>query len=433
MDKELGEKGGTSICEVCSIQLDKVSEAKMLTSKELYVLKHPKRVVNANIPVRMDDGSIKVFPSFRIQYNDARGPTKGGIRYHPQVSAEEVEELAFLMTLKCAVVNIPYGGAKGGIRVDPTELSEGELERLSRAYISHYHELVGPERDIPAPDINTGPKIMGWMLDEYERIQGEKSPGVITGKPQKIGGSRGRTYATSLGGAVILDEFAKDQGWDKKDLEVAIQGFGNVGSNLAEILHDKGYNVVAVSDAEGGIHNPDGIDVPALMEKYETDGDLEKAEDAEEITNEELLTMDVDVLVPAAIEDQIHKDNMEDISASAILEMANGPVTPEADDHLKGEIPIIPDILANAGGVTVSYFEWLQNLANEYWTEDKVRKKLKKYMKESYRDVKEVKEEEEKKEGELETMREAAYILAVNRVLDAESQRGNLSKDDYRD
>lgn len=423
MVNELGPHEKETICEVCSIQLDKVAEAEMLTDRELHILRQPKRVININLPVRMDDGDVKMFSSFRIQYNDARGPMKGGIRFHPNVSKDDVEELAFLMTLKCAVVNIPYGGAKGGIAVDPSELSEPELERLSREYVREYHRHIGPKQDIPAPDVNTNEKIMSWMMDEYETLTGEHTPGVITGKPKHLFGSRGREYATALGGAIILSEYLDLHDRDASKTDVAIQGFGNVGSHLARILDDRGFDVVAVSDADGAIHDANGIDIKKLLDAYGGDGDLTNMEDVDEISNDDLLTMDVDVLIPAAIEDQIHDDNKEDIEADIIMEMANGPTTPDADDYLSDkDVEIIPDILANAGGVTVSYFEWLQNISNEYWTEDRIREKLEDNMVEAFHDVQNVYEQEDA------TMREAAYVLAVNRVLDAERHRSNLSR-----
>jgi len=424
MDAELGPHEKTTVCEVCSVELDKISQVEKLTDRDIQLLRQPKRRVNVNITVRMDDGSIEVFPTFRIQYNNSRGPTKGGIRYHPDVDESEVDELAFLMTLKCAVVNLPFGGAKGGVQVDPDGLSEGELERLSRRYVEAYHDVVGPQKDIPAPDVNTNAEIMGWMMDEYERLEGEKAPGAITGKPPKLGGSKGREYATSLGGAVILDEFVEYKGWSVgAGLDIAIQGLGNVGSYLAKFLHERGYNVVAVSDSSGGTYDPEGLDVPALLDEYDG-GDSHFEFGKEDITNDELLELDVDVLVPAAIEDQITSDNMNDISASSVLEMANGPTTPEASDRLEERgIPVVPDILANAGGVTVSYFEWVQNEANEYWTEDKVNEKLEKQMKTAFRDLLEVKEE-----GDEKTWREAAYIYGVDSVLDSERRRGNLSR-----
>ena len=423
MDSDLGTKGAQTVCEVCAVELDRISEAAMLTEQDLELLRQPQRRVNANIPVRMDDGSIEVFSSFRVQYNDARGPMKGGIRYHPDVHEEEVDELAFLMTLKCAVVDIPFGGAKGGVNVDPNALSAGELERLSRAYISTYHDVIGPQTDIPAPDINTDSHIMAWMRDEYEQIAGEQAPGVITGKPPGLDGSEGRDSATSLGGAEILDAFAEtaDIGGDSPD--VAIQGFGNVGSHLARFLHDRGYNVVAVSNVEGAVYDESGLDIPALFEQYDGATDLFGV-DGTRVTNDDLLTLDVDVLVPAAIEDQITEANMADIQADAVLEMANGPTTPTADQHLADRgIPVIPDILANAGGVTVSYFEWVQNTTNEYWTEKRVQDKLTSQMRTAFESVADLKQEDDA----VDTWREAAYTRAVDAVLQAEAYRSNMN------
>ena len=422
MDKDLGQRGTETVCEVCSVELDRLSEVELLTDRDLALLRQPRRRINANLPIRMDDGGVEVFPSFRIQYNSARGPTKGGIRYHPGVDEEEVDELAFLMALKCAVVDIPFGGAKGGVQVDPDELSVGELERLSRAYVAEYEDVIGPETDIPAPDVNTGPEIMAWMMDEYEQQTGEHTPGVITGKPLELGGSKGRTSATSYGGAVILDAFAETRGWEPTNLDVAIQGFGNVGSYLALFLHERGYNVVAVSNAQGGIHDPDGLDIPTIFDDYADEGDLFVI--GEELSNANLLTLDVDVLIPAAIEDQITTDNMADIRADSILEMANGPTTTDADAYLADRgIPIIPDILANAGGVTTSYFEWVQNSSNEYWSKSMVQDKLEEQMRAAFEDLYEVKQTDE-----VQSWRQAAYIRAVDAVLDAEQFRGNISR-----
>lgn len=416
---DLGNKSTDTICEVCEVELSRLAEVDLITDEEMDVLQHPNRMVSNNLEIQMDDGTTRTFPSFRIQYNDARGPTKGGIRYHPSVSQDETEELAFLMTLKCAVVNIPYGGAKGGIVVDPSELSETELERLSREYVRRFFDVIGPKKDIPAPDINTDGRIMAWMLDEYETLAGKKTPGVITGKPPKLGGSKGRTSATSLGGAIITDLFVEDQGWSPDETDVAIQGFGNVGSWLAKFLHERGYNVVAVSDVAGAIYDPNGIDIETLFQEYEENGDLFEMDGVEEIENDELLTSDVDLLIPAAIEDQITEDNMDDIQADAVLEMANGPTTPDADERLRERgIPVVPDILANAGGVTVSYFEWLQNISYEYWNKDRVQEKLKTYMEQAYHDVKKKQEEEDC------SLREAAYIRAIDRVKAAEVARG---------
>lgn len=426
MDTDLGPTGTETLCDVCTTELDRVSKVGRLADRELDLLRQPKRRLNVNIPIRMDDGSVEVFPSFRIQYNTARGPTKGGIRYHPSVNADEVDELAFLMSLKCAVANIPFGGAKGGIQVDPSRLSEGELERLSRAYIKEYHRNIGPETDIPAPDVNTDGRIMAWMRDEYESITGRQAPGVITGKPVELGGSEGREYATSLGGAVILDEFVNEVGMTREGTTVAVQGFGNVGSYLAKFLHERGYDVVAVSNVDGGIHDSSGIDMPALFDAYESSDDLFEF-GAAEITNADLLTLDVDVLIPAAIENQITEANMAEVQADAVLEMANGPTTSRADEHLTERgIPVIPDILANAGGVTASYFEWVQNTTNEYWTEERVREKLATQLREAFADLREIKTASET----THTWREAAYTRAVESVLQAEAYRGNIARDD---
>ena len=425
MDTDLGPGGTETLCDVCTTELDRVSRVGGLADRELDLLRQPERRINANLPVRMDDGRVEVFPSFRIQYNAARGPTKGGIRYHPSVDADEVDELAFLMSLKCAVANIPFGGAKGGVQVDPARLSEGELERLSRAYVTAYHETLGPERDVPAPDVNTDERIMAWMRDEYESITGRQAPGVITGKPVELGGSEAREYATSLGGAVILDEFVRHAEMGQEGTTVAIQGFGNVGSHLAAFLHDRGYDVVAVSNVDGGVVDSSGIDVPALCEAHGTgDGLFEFG--AAEITNADLLTLDVDVLIPAAIENQITEANVGEIEADAVVEMANGPTTPRADERLSERgVPVVPDILANAGGVTASYFEWVQNTTNEYWTEETVREKLTTQLREAFADLREIKTTSET----ARTWREAAYTRAVESVLRAEEYRGNVARE----
>jgi len=426
MDTDLGPTGTETLCDVCTTELDRVSKIGRLADRELDLLRQPKRRINVNIPIRMDDGSVEVFPSFRIQYNTARGPTKGGIRYHPSVNADEVDELAFLMSLKCAVANIPFGGAKGGIQVDPSRLSEGELERLSRAYIKEYHRNIGPETDIPAPDVNTDGRIMAWMRDEYESITGRQAPGVITGKPVELGGSEGREYATSLGGAVILDEFVNEVGMTREGTTVAVQGFGNVGSYLAKFLHERGYDIVSVSNVDGGIYDSSGIDVPALFEAYESSDDLFEF-GATELTNADLLTLDVDVLIPAAIENQITEANVAEVQADAVLEMANGPTTSRADEHLTERgVPVVPDILANAGGVTASYFEWVQNTTNEYWTEERVREKLATQLRGAFADLREIKSASKT----TRTWREAAYTRAVESVLQAEEYRGNVARDD---
>ena len=272
MSSDLGSYGTAAICEVCSNELDRIAEVELLTDRELDLLRQPKRRVNANVSLRMDDGSVEVFPSFRIQYNSSRGPTKGGLRFHPSVNEQEVDELAFLMTLKCAVVDVPFGGAKGGVQVDPNNLSEPELERLSRAYVREYHDIIGPEKDIPAPDMNTDEQVMAWMLDEYEHITGAAAPGVITGKPVELGGSNGRSTATSYGGAVLFEEFIDAEGIAATS--VAVQGFGNVGANLALFLHERGYDVIAVSNVAGALYQPDGLDVPAVYDHHDQHGEL---------------------------------------------------------------------------------------------------------------------------------------------------------------
>ncbi len=410
------------VCEVCRAQLGKIARARQLTDLELSILNQPKREININIPLRMDDGSVRIFPSYRVQYNDSRGPFKGGIRFHPNVKRDEVKELAFLMALKCSLTGIPFGGGKGGVKVDPKQLSERELQRLSRAYIREYADFIGPFKDIPAPDVNTNPKIIGWMLDEYEKIKGVKAPAVITGKPLALGGSEGRLYSTSLGGAIVLREYLKTIGKNGKDVTVAIQGFGNVGSHLAKILHDWGFKIVAVSDSHGGVYNPKGIDTKKILDEAWSGKKLHQAvSHGKAITNEELLELDVEVLVPAAVENVINSINMKKIRARVILEMANGPLTVEADEHLeKNGTMVLPDILANSGGVVVSYFEWVQNLSGHYWSEEEVNAKLEHYMVEAFRET----EAERKTEGD--SYRRAAYVLAVKRILQAEEDRGNV-------
>ncbi len=417
------EEQSEVVCEVCKAQLGRIARARQLTELELSILNQPKREINVNIPMRMDDGRVRIFPSFRVQYNDARGPFKGGIRFHPEVTRDEVKELAFLMALKCSLIGIPFGGAKGGIRVDPRALSEGELERLSRTYMREFAEFIGPHKDIPAPDVNTNPKIMAWMLDEYEKIKGVKSPAVITGKPLSAGGSEGRLYSTSLGGAIVLREYFKGAGKKSKGLTVAIQGFGNVGSHLARILGEWGLKVVAVSDSHGAVYSAKGLDIPKILKETAKGRKVHEIGIGSRIPNEKLLELDVDILVPAAVENVINEKNMKKIRAGIILEMANGPLTVEADEFLeKKGVVVLPDILANSGGVVVSYLEWVQNLSNHYWSEKEVNKRLEKYMTDSLREI------EAKKKAEKGSYRRAAYVLAVKRILQAEEGRGNVVK-----
>lgn len=411
------------ICKVCKVQISKVAMAKSLSKMELAVLEQPKRLININLAVRMDGGHVMFFPAYRVQYNDARGPSKGGIRFHPDVNMEEVKELAFLMSLKCACIGIPFGGAKGGVKVNPKEHSMPELERIARAYIREFAPFLGPNKDIPAPDVNTNSQTMAWMLDEYEKTTGAKNPAVITGKPLELGGSNGRDYSTSLGGAIILREYLKKSKANPKGTSVAIQGFGNVGMNLARILSDWGYKVVAVSDSTSAAFNKNGLNVKKAVEFKEQKKSFEGFRDGKNISNEELLELEVDVLVPAAVEDQINDSNKEKIRAKTVLEMANGPITPTADDVLeKKGIVVLPDILANSGGVMVSYFEWVQNNYGRYWDEDRINEMVDMKMSKAFDEVNSIKEEENC------SYRKAAYILAIKRILRAEELRGNLSR-----
>ena len=410
-----------NVCINCYNMLDKIAGRLSLSKSEIDILTIPKRSFTFSFPVIMDDGSTRIFTGYRIQFNDARGPTKGGIRFHPEVDLEEIKTLAFLMTLKCAVSGLPFGGAKGGISVDTKKISKGELERVSREYIRELYRFIGPNIDIPAPDVNTNPQIMAWMLDEYEKIRGMHAPGVITGKPLELGGSVVRDISTSLGGFFVLKEATRDLKAKPSNTKIAVQGFGNAGMNLAKILHGKGYRIIAVSDSKSGIYHENGLDIGKVIEHKEKNNSLSGFKGAKEISNEDLLELECNVLIPAALENQITKNNANKIKAEIILELANAPITPEADLILeKKKIIVIPDILANAGGVVVSYFEWVQNSMNYYWTTEEVTKKLEGYMVDSTREV-----QKTCKEFKC-AMRDAAYILAVNKVLNAERLRGVL-------
>jgi len=392
-------------------QLHTAADLLKLDKSMLDILSHPKQEITVTFPVRMDNGEIKVFTGYRIQHNNARGPTKGGLRFHPEVHIDEVRALSIWMTWKCAVVNIPYGGAKGGVVVDTKKLSEKELENLSRAFTQAIHTFIGPQIDIPAPDIATNPKIMAWMVDEYSKIQGKFTPAVITGKPLDIGGSEGREFSTSWGGVFVLKEAIAKLGL--LNPTIAVQGFGNVGSFAAKFLYEEGYKVVAVSDSGGGIYNPEGLNIHTIFEVKKKTGSVTNYPNGKKVTNEELLELPVEIIVPAALENQLTERNAHNIKARMILELANGPTTPEADGVLeKKNILIVPDILANAGGVSVSYYEWLQNLKNEHWTEQKVLQRLEKLMKKAFDDVYKVKQEYNT------TMRTAALVLAVKRVVE---------------
>lgn len=408
-----------NICINCREWLADLPNTIQLSDAEFALLNRPQRTLSFAIPVRMDNGSVRVFNAHRVQYNDALGPTKGGIRYHHEVDIDEVKTLAFLMSLKCSLAGIPYGGAKGGIEVDPAELSEGELERLTRGYVRAFHRFIGPRTDIPAPDVNTNAQTMAWFVDEYARITGHFEPGVVTGKPIELGGSEGRDEATGLGGAYVLDAYREDKGAQRKDWKVAVQGFGNVGGHIARLLHEWGYTVVAVSDATGGRYNPDGLDVSQLCAKKGC-----KMKDESQgtfIENKDLLELDVDVLIPAALSDQITSANAANIQAHTILEMANAPVAKSADDILfKKGVTIIPDILSNSGGVVVSYFEWVQNSSNEYWKKERVYDSLKEVIVGAYQRVR------DRAAKDNHSMRVAAYEEAIHRILAAEKLRGHL-------
>jgi len=410
-----------NICKLCMSELGGIYADLGLSAEELDLLDMPRRSFTVHFPVQMDSGKTKMFVGHRVQYNDARGPGKGGIRFHPELTLDDVRDLAFLMTLKCAVVNIPFGGSKGGVALNPKELSRNELERVTRGYIRAIAPYIGPFKDIPAPDVYTDEKIMVWIMDEYERITGEHAPAVVTGKPVELGGSKARSYSTSLGGIYILEEALKRMELDKFEVSVAIQGFGNVGENAARILFEKGYRVIAVSDSKGGIINEEGLDIPGVMKHKAETGSVIDFAGSKNITNAELLISRCDILIPAALSDQLAEENAHDIKAKIILELANAPTTSAADGVLfNKKILVIPDILANAGGVVVSYFEWIQNLTNDYWEEERVLQKLKHIMITSFNDV------YSKCESETCNLRRAALKLAVERVLHAERLRGNL-------
>jgi glutamate dehydrogenase/leucine dehydrogenase len=399
--------------ENAMIQLEKaiaVSKNKNWQVELLTRLKEPERDVRVTIPVKMDNGAFKIFEGYRVEYNNALGPYKGGIRFHPETEINEVKALAFWMAMKCAVANIPMGGGKGGVTVDPKELSKSELERLSRGWARRMADILGPYKDVPAPDVNTTPEIMAWMNDEYMKISGEKTLATFTGKPLDRGGSLGREQATGLGGFYVFDVLRNELGLDER-VTVAIQGFGNVGSNAAKIFAEHGHTVVAVSDSKSAILNETGLDVVAVENYKKETGSLKDFPGAKNITNAELLELAVDLLIPAAFENVITEENAPRVKAKAVLELANGPITPLADDILfQKNIPVVPDILANSGGVTVSYFEWDQNLKNESWSEEEVFQKLKTLMDEASTQV-----SEKAKESKT-SLRMGAFILALERI-----------------
>lgn len=402
--------------------LEQAAEKLGLKPDEYETLKYPERELIVSIPVRMDDGTLKVFEGYRVQHNSARGPYKGGIRYHQNANQDEVKALAAWMSFKCAVANIPYGGAKGVIKVDPTKLSRDELIRLTRRYTTRILPLIGPDQDIPAPDVNTNGEVMGWIMDTYSMFKGHSVPGVVTGKPVEIGGSIGRAEATGRGVTIIAEKCLEDSGMEPQEQTYAIQGMGNVGGTAAKILYEEGKKVIAVSDWSGGVMKREGLDIPDILaflsDRSKALKDYEK-EGTEHISNEELLTCKCDVLIPAALENQITEKNAAQIQARVIVEAANGPTTIEADQILaERKITVIPDILANAGGVVVSYFEWVQNIQSMAWELDEVNQMLKKVMLKAYHDVSNMSKEKSS------TMRMGAYMVAINRITTAGRQRG---------
>ena len=405
-------------------QFEAASRVLGLTNDQVNIIKDPRKAIMLNLPVRMDDGSIRVFTAYRVQHSIARGPAKGGVRFHQDVSLDEVKALAFWMTMKCAVANIPFGGGKGGIIVDPTSLSLGELERLSRRYFAELADDVGPDRDIPAPDVNTNPQIMAWFMDTFSMHHRRYLPGVVTGKPLEVGGSQGRTQATAQGMVYALEEALTHLKMDISKVTVAVQGFGNAGLHSARLLDLKGSKVVAISDVTGAYVNESGIDVKQAVAwaeahkgrlvEFETSGLVRKLEDPMEI-----LELDVDVLIPAALENQVTEENAPRIKAKVVAECANGPLTYEADQILaQNGVFVIPDILCNGGGVTVSYFEWVQNRAAYYWPESRVLEELDRVMRQSFRDVLDASLRHEV------NMRVAAFIVAIERVTRTAELRG---------
>jgi glutamate dehydrogenase (NAD(P)+) len=400
-------------------QLRRIAGLIDVSDSMLNVLQECKKCVSVSIPTRMDDGSVHVFEGFRVTHNVARGPAKGGIRYHQDVTLEETKALSMWMTWKCALMGLPFGGAKGGVVVNPKELSEDELQRMTRRYTSEIINLIGPEVDIPAPDVGTGPREMAWIFDTYSMNKGYSVLGVVTGKPLEIGGSLGRVEATARGAAFCIREALRKEGHEVAGRRVAIQGFGNVGRNLALILADQGASIVAVSDSTGGIFKPDGLDVAAAVEHKRTHRSFDGFEGAEAITNEELLILDCDVLAPCALEQVVTADNADKVKAGIVAEGANGPVTPDADQILDSRgVLVLPDVLANAGGVVVSYFEWVQGLQEYFWKESEVNAKLNDIVTRAFAET-----WREHEERDI-SMRQAAYAIAVGRVAEATITRG---------
>ncbi len=413
-------------------QLDRALAILKLDSGLVETLQQPKRILQFSIPVRMDNGSTRVFRGYRVQYNDARGPFKGGIRFHPETNLDEVQALAAWMTWKCSVVDIPFGGGKGGVTVDPKSLSRGELERLSRGWVRAISAYLGPDIDVPAPDVYTNPMIMGWMVDEYSTLTGRWQPATFTGKPVGLGGIPVREYATGRGGLVVALALAKKLGREPKDLTVAVQGFGNVGYFTSQLLHDAGFRILALSDSRGGIYAKNGLPMDPRNVKLSKDergaingcyciGTVCDCENFTTITNQALLELPVDILIPAALENVITRDNVEKIQAKAVIEMANGPTTPEADESLfRRGIPVVPDILANSGGVATSWLEWVQNREGRTWTDEETLRTLDAKVSAAFSAV------WTKAEEHRVDLRTGAYVLAVDRVAKAVQARGEV-------
>ena len=405
--------------EMARSQLRRIAGLIDVSDSMLNVLLECKKCVSVSIPTRMEDGSVHVFEGFRVTHNVARGPAKGGIRYHQDVTLEETKALSMWMTWKCALMGLPFGGAKGGVVVNPKELSEDELQRMTRRYTSEIINLIGPEVDIPAPDVGTGSREMAWIFDTYSMNKGYSVLGVVTGKPLEIGGSLGRVEATARGAAFCIREALRKEGHEVAGRRVAIQGFGNVGRNLALILADQGASIVAVSDSSGGIYKPDGLDVAAAVEHKRTNRSFDGFDGAKAITNEDLLILDCDVLAPCALEQVVTADNADNVKARIVAEGANGPVTPEADEILDERgVLVLPDVLANAGGVVVSYFEWVQGLQEYFWKESEVNAKLNDIVTRAFAETWRAHEERDI------SMRQAAYAIAVGRVAEATITRG---------
>lgn len=416
------KKNGVEITnpfEIVQKLMEDATKTLELPASFYEILKKPKRVLKTSIPVRMDSGEIKEFEGMRSQHIDVLGPAKGGIRFHPKVNEDEVKALSMWMSLKAAILGIPYGGGKGGIIVDPRELSERELEELSRGFIRELEPIIGPDKDIPAPDVNTTPEIMGWMIDEFSRLKGKNVPRVITGKPIILGGSEGRLEATGRGVVYTIEEAAKHLGLRLDGMTAVVQGFGNVGSITAKLLSEKGVKIIGITDAGGGVYHEQGLDIKELMEFAKKTGSVTGFKSYESLSNKELFSSECDILVPAALENQITAETGPTIKAKIVAEAANGPTDPEGNEAMeKNGVFVIPDILCNAGGVTVSYFEWVQNAMNLAWTEREVNDRLHNKMTVAFDDVYRMKQE--KNAG----MREAAYLVGVGRLAEAMIARG---------